>query len=500
MEKVINNNKIGKIFMYIASIFLIVASTASLVLLLVDRIPDVLLILGGTGMGATIYMDLFALVIPIVFALIQLIISIVCVVKNKKHGSIKIATTISLISFTYVLMYLFLTAYSIPSSLIGSNISGSSSILNLLNIAELVFPILFFIVCSILFGKIKRNSKKAQKPVFNKILSVALILVTIIFLLVEIDARIAALGAGLFAKIVFILSMVSLSLFFIEGIVSIVYLILNRASLHTNVNQNLECELVKEEANYKLEKRYLERGNKSTSTLVLSILFACFIGATLIWELISYIPRVSDSFDFANTVTGDAKLEASIMVLYRSVMLFLLVGLIAYFIYGAVCFILGQKGKYFKLNNFLLFQGLFVLFAHFVPVVYDTIELMGFAFTNPIILLPIITTAVFIILSIVSLVFASKAKQLKNGTRNSQLIKALAISNTVLMSGIILMFIVACIYTLSLQYIPAIIGVILLCVTFWLQVKNPREEYFLVKTEIQQTEVKEEPQQIEENA
>lgn len=493
MEKVINSNKLGKIFMYIASIFLIVASSVSLILLLIDRIPNLLLVFSSSssGAGAMAYMELFTMLAPIVFVLIHLILAIVCVVKNKKHGSIKIAMTISLISSVFVLMYLFLAIYHIPASLMGSSSSGGvSGIFSRMHLLPIILPLLFAIVSSVLFSMIKRNSKKSRKPLLNKILSVALIAVTIIFLLSEVNARISDLGQGTLVKVVFILSVISLFLFLAEGVVSIIHLILNRASLHTNVNQDLECELVKEEAGYKLEKRYLEKGNKSIAPLVLSIIFVCLIGITLIWELITYISKVSSAFEFASTVSSEARLSASIIALYRSVILFFLIGIIVYFIYGATCFILGQKSKYFKLNNFLALQGLFVLFAHFVPVVYETIELMGFAIENPIILIPIITTVIFAVLSIVSLILASKAKKrMKNDERSPELMKSLAISNTLIMSASILMFIVACIFTLSLQYIPSFIGVIVLCVTLWLQIKKPREEYFLVKTELQQAEV-----------
>ena len=498
MEKVFKNNKLGKIFLYIASIFLIVASTVSLVLLLINSIPNLLLIFTAespAGPGVFSNMVLYAIILPIIFVIILLVTSIVCVVKNKKHGSIKIATILSLISNLFVAMYAFLAVLEIPESITGAGQSGTGNILDRINLSAAIMPMLFLIVVSSIFSIVRKNSKKERKPILNKILSACAPLVAIIFLLSEPSTNINALGGGLLCTIVYALSLISLFLFLIEGVVSIVYLISNRASLHTKINPNLECELVKEEANYKLEKRYLERGSKSVASLVLSIIFVCVISASLIWELVAYIPSVSSALDMAKT----SGLFASITALYRSLLLFGLISIIIYFAYGAVCIIIGKKNGYFKLNNFLIFQGLFILFAHFVPVVATTAELFGFAIGNPIILLPLITTVIFVALLITALVFAAKAKKMKNGERSPQLMKQLAISNTLVMSGAILMFIMACIFTLSLQYIPALIGVIILCVLLWLQVKNPREEYILVKTEIQQPEIKAETEQNNEN-
>ena len=129
--------------------------------------------------------------------------------------------------------------------------------------------------------------------------------------------------------------------------------------------------------------------------------------------------------------------------------------------------------------------GVFYIFAHIVPTIYLIIGLMGFDPSNILILLPIIAVGIFLILMFVALGITGSAKRaMKKGIRSAEHMKKLAISTTLVLVGATLLFVLPLLSVWTFQFLPIIIAMIMLCVAFWLQVKKPRSEYYVVKTNV----------------
>ena len=185
----------------------------------------------------------------------------------------------------------------------------------------------------------------------------------------------------------------------------------------------------------------------------------------------------------------------NIPYLYYLLCVFGLAVLMAHFIWCGFGLVLGKKEIYHNVTKFLMLLGVYLIFARLVPSVYAVIEIAGFDASNSLILVPIIATIVFIVSVIVGACLGrSASKEMKQHKRSKELMKKTAITNTIVVCASFVLYLIACIFALSLHYIPAILAIIVICVIYWLEVKNPREEYIIVKFDVEKTE--EEKQEV----
>lgn len=492
MDKVMKNNKIGKIFLIIASIFMIVASLACFIIAAVEFVGALLLgelgtALGGSMSGISKIVGFVPQIVMLVIFIIQFVLAIVCLIRTIKSGSMNMPKLLYVITLVMVLPYFVW----ILSKMTSGMVSDLSEEVNL-DLTEMLFGFVTILPLMATWSKIHDAKEKKKSPILIKHLTTLVLCFGVFFLAVNAQANMQNIGTGVLGKIIFALNVSTLCLFIVEGISTIIYTIIHKNEIRAYTDEELEKEVINNDGVQQTEKRYIEKGTKSVAKLVFSIIFIALFAVTLIWELVDIIPMIEYAKETMHLYSMGL---GNIPYLYYLLCVFGLAVLMAHFIWCGFGLVLGKKEIYHNVTKFLMLLGVYLIFARLVPSVYAVIEIAGFDASNSLILVPIIATIVFIVSVIVGACLGrSASKEMKQHKRSKELMKKTAITNTIVVCASFVLYLIACIFALSLHYIPAILAIIVICVIYWLEVKNPREEYIIVKFDVEKTE--EEKQEV----